>query len=249
MSGHSKWATTKHKKASVDERRGKIFSKVIKEITVAGRLGGGDPNANPRLRAAIDKAKSYNMPAENIRRALQKGTGEIPGVHYEDVVYEGYGPGGVAVMMEVTTDNKNRTTADIRSILSRHGGNLGEAGCVSWLFQKKGVISVDKGKSSEDELMAIALEAGVEDFRTEDDTYIIYTSLRDLENVKKVLLDRQVPLVYAEITMLPQTTIKLEGEEARKMLRLMEALEDHEDVQNIYANFDIPSKIMEEFQG
>lgn len=248
MSGHSKWAQTKHKKAVIDARRGKIFSKLIKEITVAARLGGGDPEANPRLRAAIENAKAYNMPAENIRRAIQRGTGEIPGTHYEEVVYEGYGPGGVAVMVEVTTDNKNRSASEIRSIFSRHGANLGEAGCVSWMFQKKGLISVDKDKASEDELMAIALEAGAEDFRVEEDACIIYTLSRDFENVKKVLQDRRVPLGYADITMVPQTTVKLEGEEARKMLRLMETLEDHDDVQNIYANFDISAKIMEEFQ-
>jgi YebC/PmpR family DNA-binding regulatory protein len=245
MSGHSKWATTKHKKAATDAKRGKIFTKITKEITVAAKLGGGDPDGNPRLRTAVAKAKSVSMPAENIKRAIQKGTGELPGVSYEEVTYEGYGPNGVAVIVEVLTDNRNRTVSEIRNIFSKAGGNMGEAGCVSWMFHKKGYIVVARAKADEEKLMSLALDAGAEDMQTEDDNFVITTAQSDFEKVKKALEDAGIPLEVAEITMLPQTYVKLEGEKvAGQMMRLMEAIEDNDDVQNVYANFDIPDEVM-----
>jgi len=246
MSGHSKWATTKHKKAATDAKRGKIFTKITKEITVAAKLGGGDPDGNPRLRTAVAKAKSVSMPAENIKRAIQKGTGELPGVSYEEVTYEGYGPNGVAVIVEVLTDNRNRTVSEIRNIFSKAGGNMGEAGCVSWMFHKKGYIVVARAKADEEKLMSLALDAGAEDMQTEDDNFVITTAQSDFEKVKKALEDAGIPLEVAEITMLPQTYVKIEGEKvAGQMMRLMEAIEDNDDVQNVYANFDIPDEVME----
>lgn len=244
MSGHSKWATTKHKKAAIDAKRGKIFTKIGKEITVAAKLGGGDADGNPRLRTAVAKAKSVSMPAENIKRAIQKGTGELPGVSYEEVIYEGYGPGGVAVLVEVMTDNRNRTVSEIRNIFSKGAGNMGEAGCVSWMFHKKGYFVVNRAKADEDKLMTLALDAGAEDMQAEDDNFVITTLPNDFEKVKKTLEDSGVPLEVAEITMVPQTYVKLEGKEAQQMLNLVEALEDNDDVQNVYANFDIPEEIM-----
>ncbi len=244
MSGHSKWATTKHKKAATDAKRGKIFTKIAKEITVAAKLGGGDPGGNPRLRTAVAKAKGVSMPAENIKRAIQKGTGELPGVSYEEVNYEGYGPGGVAVIVEVMTDNKNRTVSEIRNIFSKAGGNLGETGCVSWMFHKKGYLVVNRSKIDEDKLMGIALDAGAEDMLTEDENFAITTPPHDFEKVRKALEDAGVSLDAAEVTMIPQTYVKLEGKEAQQMLRLVETLEDNDDVQNVYANFDIPEEIM-----
>lgn len=244
MSGHSKWATTKHKKAAADAKRGKLFTKLTKEITVAAKLGGGDPEGNPRLRTAIAKAKSVSMPADNIKRAIQKGTGELPGVAYEEVTFEGYGPGGVALMIEAMTDNRNRTVSEIRHILSKLGGNLGESGCVSWMFNKKGYIVVKQDKADEEKLLALALEAGAEDMQTEDGNFVITTAPADFEEVKKALEDAGVPMDAAEVTMLPQTYVKLEGKEATQMLKLMEALEDSDDVQNVYANFDIPDDIL-----
>jgi len=244
MSGHSKWATTKHKKAATDAKRGKIFTKIGKEIAVAAKLGGGDPGGNPRLRTAVAKAKAVSMPAENIKRAIQKGTGELPGVSYEEVMYEGYGPGGVAVIVEVMTDNRNRTVSEIRNIFSKSGGNMGEAGCVAWMFHKKGYLVVNRAKSDEDKLMTIALDAGAEDMQTEDDNFVITTPQHDYEKVKKALEDAGVSLEVSEITMVPQTYVKLEGKEAQQMLRLVETLEDNDDVQNVYANFDIPEEIM-----
>ena len=245
MSGHSKWATTKHKKAATDAKRGKIFTKIGKEIAVAAKLGGGDPSGNPRLRTAVAKAKSVSMPAENIKRAIQKGTGELPGVSYEEIMYEGYGPGGVAVIAEVMTDNRNRTVSEIRNIFSKSGGNMGEAGCVSWMFHKKGYLVVNRAKSDEDKLMSIALDAGAEDMQTEDENFVITTPPNDFEKVKKALEDANVTMDAAEVTMVPQTYVKLEGKEAQQMLRLVETLEDNDDVQNVYANFDIPEEIME----
>jgi len=244
MSGHSKWATTKHKKAATDAKRGKIFTKIGKEITVAAKLGGGDPSGNPRLRTAVAKAKAVSLPAENIKRAIQKGTGELPGVSYEEVMYEGYGPGGVAVIVEVMTDNRNRTVSEIRNIFSKSGGNMGEAGCVAWMFHKKGYLVVNRAKSDEDKLMTIALDAGAEDMQTEDDNFVITTPQHDYEKVKKALEDAGVSLEVSEITMVPQTYVKLEGKEAQQMLRLVETLEDNDDVQNVYANFDIPEEVM-----
>ncbi len=244
MSGHSKWATTKHKKAAIDAKRGKTFTKITKEITVAARLGGGDVDGNPRLRTAVAKAKSVSMPADNIKRAIQKGTGELPGVSYEEILFEGYGPGGVAVLVESMTDNRNRTVAEIRNIFGKSSGNMGEAGCVSWMFHKKGYIVVSKAKADEEKLMTTALEAGAEDMQTEDDNFVITTAMNDFEKVKKALEDTSVPLEVAEITAVPQTYVKLEGKEALQMLRLVETLEDNDDVQNVYANFDIPEEVM-----
>ncbi len=244
MSGHSKWATTKHKKAAIDAKRGKIFTKIGKEIIVAAKLGGGDPNGNPRLRTAVAKAKAVSMPADNIKRAIQRGTGELAGVSYEEVTYEGYGPGGVAVIVEVMTDNRNRTVSEIRNIFSKAGGNMGEAGCVSWMFHKKGYIVVNSRKIDEDKLMSLALDAGAEDMQTEDENFVITTPPNDFEKVKKALEDSGLVLDAAEVTMIPQTYVKLEGKEAQQMLRLVETLEDNDDVQNVHANFDIPEEIL-----
>jgi len=245
MSGHSKWATTKHKKAATDAKRGKIFTKITKEITVAAKLGGGDPDGNPRLRTAVAKAKSVSMPAENIKRAIQKGTGELPGVSYEEVTYEGYGPNGVAIIVEVLTDNRNRTVSEIRNIFSKAGGNMGEAGCVSWMFHKKGYIVVARAKADEEKLMSLALDAGAEDMQTEDDNFVITSAQSDFEKVKKALEDAGIPLEVAEVTMVPQTYVKIDGEKvAGQMMRLMETIEDNDDVQNVYANFDIPEEVM-----
>lgn len=243
MSGHSKWATTKHKKAAVDAKKGKVFSRISKELTVAARIGGGDPAGNPRLRLVMEKAREANMPSDNIKRAIQKGTGELPGVTYEETVYEGYGPGGVAILMDVMTDNKNRTVAELRHILTRHGGKPGESGSVSWMFNKKGYILVDKKKIDEETLMTLALEAGAEDIKSseEEENYEIITDSHDFDRVKK-FLEGKVELAHAEITMLPQSYVKLEGKDAEQMARLMEALDDHDDVQNVYANFDIPDE-------
>jgi YebC/PmpR family DNA-binding regulatory protein len=245
MSGHSKWATTKHKKAAIDAKRGKIFTKITKEITVAAKLGGGDPDGNPRLRTAVAKAKGVSMPADNIKRAIQKGTGELPGVAYEEITYEGYGPNGVAIIIEVLTDNRNRTVSEIRHIMEKLGKGMGESGCVSWMFHKKGYIVVARAKADEEKLMSLALDAGAEDMQTEDDNFVITTVPNDFEKVKKALEDAGIPLEVAEQTMLPQTYVKLEGEkEAGQMLRLMDSIEDNDDVQNVYANFDIPDEVL-----
>lgn len=247
MSGHSKWATTKHKKAAVDAKRGKVFTKISKELTVAARLGGGDPGANPRLRLAMDKGRAVNMPAENMKRAIQKGTGELPGVSYDEVSYEGYGPAGVAILIDVLTDNKNRSVADIRHILGKHGGNLGESGCVGWIFETKGYILVSRAGTDEDTLMGIALDAGAEDLKSEDDeeNFEVLTDPADFEAVRTAIEEAGLQPVSSEVTKLPKNDVKLEGEkEAAQMIRLMEALEDHDDVQDVYANFDIPDELM-----
>ncbi len=246
MSGHSKWATTKHKKGAADAKRGKIFTKITKEITVAAKLGGGSPDGNPRLRTAIAKAKSVSMPADNIQRAIKKGTGELQGVSYEEITYEGYGPGGVAVLVEVLTDNKNRTVSDIRHIFSRHNGNLGEAGSVAWMFSKKGYFVFSKADVTEDRLMEVALEAGADDVREQDDgTFEVVTEPSVFEEVKKAFEDKGVKYQVAELSMIPQTYVPLEGKPAEQMIRLMNAIEDSDDVQNVYANFDIPDEVME----
>jgi len=245
MSGHSRWSTIKRKKGKMDAQRGKIFTKLIKEITVAARQGGGDPNGNSRLRSAIQSARTANMPQENIERAIKRGTGELPGVTYEEVVYEGYGPGGVALLVEVTTDNKNRTVADIRHILSKRNGHLGETGCVAWMFEQKGFIAVDKEVCDEDQLMAVVLEAGAEDMKLEGDAYEITTAPADFDRVKQALDDHEIPYTLAELTKTPQSTVRLEGKTAEQALLLMENLEDHDDVQHVYVNFDIDEKIME----
>lgn len=244
MSGHSKWHQIQHKKAKVDAQKGRLFTKVIREITVAARLGGGDPDGNPRLRDAIEKAKSVNMPQENILRAIKRGTGEMPGVTFEEHIYEGYGPGGVAVLVEVTTDNRNRTTSELRKIFSKNGGNMGEAGCVAWLFEKKGLIQVEAAEVEEETLLSLALEAGAEDVRLSESTYEVITTPKDFTLVKAALEQAGVPFSSAELTMLPQSTVRLEGKEAQQMLKLMEELEEHDDVRNVYANFDIPEAVM-----
>ena len=240
MSGHSKWSQIKHKKANTDAKKGKSFTKIVKEITVAAR-SGGDPDGNPRLRLAIDKAKEVNMPSENIKKAIMKGTGELPGVNYEEVIYEGYGPGGAAVLMDVLTDNKNRTVSEIRHILSKNGGNLGESGCVAWIFDKRGYILVDKAKVDEDTLMSIALDAGAEDMKNDpkEDNYEIITALETLDTVKNAIAWHKIDISLAEVTMLPKNYVPLEGNAAEQMIRLIDALEDHDDIQNVYANFDI----------
>jgi YebC/PmpR family DNA-binding regulatory protein len=246
MSGHSKWAQIKHKKAVVDAKRGKIFSKIAKEIAVAARLGGGDPDGNPRLRTVLENAREVNMPGENIKRAIMKGTGELPGVSYEESIYEGYGPGGTAILLEVLTDNKNRTVPEIRHIMTKNGGNLGEAGCVAWMFEKKGYILVEKTKIDEDSLMSAALEAGAEDMKNDpgEDSYEIITAPEDVNKVKTALEAAGIPVSLAEITMLPKSYVALDGKSAEQIIRLVDALEDHEDIQNVYTNFDIPDEVM-----
>lgn len=245
MSGHSKWSTIKRKKSAQDAKRGKIFTKLIREITVAARMGGGDPSGNPRLRAAIASARAVNMPKENIERAIKKGTGELAGYSLEEAIYEGYGPGGVAILIEALTDNRNRTTAELRYILSKHGGNLGEAGCVAWMFDKKGLIVFNRNEVDEDEIMEIALEAGAEDVREEDDQLEVVTLQSDFEEVKKAFDEQNIKYELAEVSMIPQNTIKLDDKQAEQMLKLMDALEDSDDVQKVYANFDIDEKILE----
>lgn len=239
MSGHSKWHSIKHKKAAADSKRGRLFTRLIREMTVAARAGGGDVNSNPRLRLAVANAKAANMPAENIKRAIMRGTGELPGVSYEDVNYEGYGPGGVALFMRVLTDNRNRTVAELRHILSKNGGNLGEAGCVSWMFERKGYFVLEKSAASEEKLLDIVLNAGADDMREDGDNYEVFSTPEKFEEVKAALEAAHIPLAVAEISMIPQSYVKLEGKDAQTMLKLMEALEEHEDVQNVWANFDI----------
>ncbi len=244
MSGHSKWASIKHKKAATDAKRGKIFTKIIREITVAARHGRGDVNTNPRLKTAIDRAKQANMPMDNIDRAVKKGTGELEGVSYEEFTIEGYGPGGVAIMVEVMTDNKNRTASDIRNIFSKKNGNVAGAGSVAWLFEKKGYLQVDKASNSEDKVMSIVLDAGAQDMETEEDMYMITTDPKDFEAVKEALRDNKIKIKGAEITMIPKSTVKLTGGNAKQILALVEALEDNDDVQNVYANFDVPDEFL-----
>jgi YebC/PmpR family DNA-binding regulatory protein len=249
MSGHSKWSTIKHKKGAADARRGKIFTKLIKEITVASRTGGGDPGGNPRLRSAIAAAKAENMPKDKIDRAIKKGTGELPGVSYEEATFEGYGPGGVAVLVEILSDNRKRTVADIRHIFSKNAGNLGEAGCVAWMFDKKGLMLFDKQSVDEEKLLNAALEAGALDVQEREKEFEVTTSPPEFEPVKKILEEKGLSSSYAEITMVPQSTVRLTGKEAHQMLRLMESLEDSEDVQHVYANFDIPEEEMEQLSA
>ena len=245
MSGHSKWHSIKHKKAKVDAARGRVFTKIIKEITVAARIGGGDPESNPRLRAALSAAKSANMPSKNIENAIKKGTGELPGVVYEDVVYEGYGPAGVALYIEAVTDNRNRTVAEIRHILSKNNGNLGESGSVAWMFEKKGLIQIPVSYCSEDEMMENALECGAEDVRTEEDFYEIYTAYEELHQVRTAFEANEMPVENSEITMIPQNSVKVEGKSAEQMIKLMDILDEHDDIQNVHANFDISDDEME----
>lgn len=250
MSGHSRWAGIKHKKAAIDAKKGKVFTKIIREIVVAAREGGGNPDHNARLRKVMDAAREANMPADNVKKAVQRGTGELPGAMYEELMYEGYGPAGVAIMVEGTTDNKNRTASEIRKVFSSHGGNLGESGCVGWMFSKKGYITVDKTKTDEEQLMTLSLDLGADDFKSEDgDVFEILTKPEDFETVKKGIEAKSIPLESAEVTMLPQTYITLTGKDAESMLKLMDALEEHDDVKTVYSNFDISKAEMEAIEA
>lgn len=245
MAGHSKWANIKFRKERQDAKKSKVFTKVIKEITIAARLGGGDIDSNPRLRSAIQAAKAANLPMKNVDNAIQKGTGELPGMVLEEIVYEGYGPGGVALYVLCTTDNKNRTVGEVRHLMSKYGGNLGESGCVGWMFDKKGLIRVNRENLDEEELMMAAIDAGADDIVTEEDAYEVYTSFEEMYNVKANLDAAGIESDSAEITFIPQNTVPLDKKKAESMLKLMDALEDNEDVQNVFANFDIDDEVME----
>ncbi len=245
MSGHSKWSTIKHKKAAKDAKKGKLFTKFIKEITVAARMGGGDLNSNPRLRAAVLTARANSMPNDNIDRAIKKGTGELEGVTYEEIQYEGYGPGGAAILAQVLTDNKNRTVSEIRRLFTNHGGHLGETGCVSWMFDKKGVITVEKSQIDEERLMGIVLDAGAEDVKEEDDLFEVVTQPEDFEKVKERLDREKVAVASAQVTMVPKNTVNVDAKHVEQILKLTEELEDHDDVQGVSANFNIPTELME----
>lgn len=249
MSGHSKWATIKHKKGALDAKRGKIFTRLIKEISIAAKAGGGDPDGNPRLRTAIAAAKAENMPQDNIKRAVQRGTGELEGVNYEEIQYEGYGPGGVALIVDVTTDNKNRAVSEIRHAFSKNGGNMGEPNSVSWMFAKKGLIVVPKAAAAEDKLMDLVLEAGGDDLSDEGDHWEIVTDPHDFHQVLEAVKKANIETEVAEVTMIASTYTKLEGAQASQMIRLLEALDDQDDVQNVYSNFDMDAKQMEEVAG
>jgi len=248
MSGHSKWSTIKRKKGALDAKRGKVFTKIIKEIQVAAKLGGGDEEANPRLRPAILAAKAANMPLANVERAIKKGTGEIESVVYEEITYEAYGPGGVAVLMEALTDNKNRTVSELRHILTRHGGNLATSGSVAYNFEKKGIITIDKKACSEDDLLMVVLDAGADDISTEEDDYEVNVDPGHFEKVKKALESAGIAIASAAVTMIPKSTVKADEKIAPKILALMEALEDHDDIQNVHANFDIDDALLSQLQ-
>jgi YebC/PmpR family DNA-binding regulatory protein len=245
MSGHSKWSTIKHKKAAKDAKKGKIFTKLIKEITVAARMGGGDINANPRLRTAVLTARANSMPGENIERAIKKGTGELEGVTYEEIQYEGYGPGGAAILARVLTDNKNRTVSEIRRMFVKHGGNLGETGCVAWMFDNKGVITVEKSQVDEERLMGLVLDAGAEDVKEEEGIFEVVAAPEDFEKVKETLDKAKIAIASAQIAMVPKNTVTVDGKHVESILKLTEELEDHDDVQSVAANFDIPSEYLE----
>jgi YebC/PmpR family DNA-binding regulatory protein len=249
MSGHSKWATIKHKKGALDAKRGKIFTRLIKEISIAAKNGGGDPDSNPRLRGAILAAKSENMPADNIKRAIQRGTGELPGATYEEFSLEGYGPGGVAILLDINTDNRNRTVSEIRHVFGKNGGNMADAGAVSYMFHKKGDIVIPKSAAKEDDLMTIALDAGAEDLRDDGENWEVLTAPSSYEAVLEAIKKAGIEVTSASVTMIPQNYIKLEGPAASTMIRLMEAFEDHDDVQNVHSNFDIDQKLLEEVAG
>lgn len=246
MSGHSKWSTIKHKKGKTDTARGKVFTKITREITSAAKIGGGDPDANPRLRLAVDKAKDANMPNDNIERAIAKGTGGGEGITLEEVAYEGYGPGGVAILVEAMTDNKQRTVADIRNLFSKGGGNMGSAGCVSYLFSKKGSLVFEKSAVDEETLAMEAIDAGAEDIHSEESTIEIVTTPENFEKVREHLKTKGINASSAEVTMVPSTTVKVAGEDAQKIIKLVNSLEEHDDVQNVHANFDIPDAILEQ---
>ena len=249
MSGHSKWATIKHKKGALDAKRGKIFTRIIKEIAMAAKAGGGDPDANPRLRTAVAAAKAENMPADNIKRAIQRGTGELPGLMYEEFTLEGYGPGGVAVLVDISSDNRNRTVSEIRHVFGKNGGNMAEAGAVSWMFHKKGDIVVPKTAAKEDDLMSIVLDAGADDLRDDGEMWEVLTAPSAYEAVLEAVKKAGITPASASVAMIPQNYIKVEGSAAGTMIRLMEALEDHDDVQHVHANFDIDQKVLEEVAG
>lgn len=246
MSGHSKWKTNKGKKMAADAKKGAAYTKLIKELTIVAREGGGNPDVNSRLRAVIAKAREANMPQDNVKMAIKRGTGEIPGIIYEAVMYEAYGPAGVAILIEALTDNKNRTTAELRNLMSKRGGNMAGAGSVAWMFTKKGYFLIDKAQAQEDELMTIVLDAGAEDFKSDDKNYEITTSAQDFEKVKQAIEAKGIKPQDAEVTMIPSSTIKVAGGEAKQVLGLVEALEEHDDVQQVYANFDIPDEILEQ---
>jgi YebC/PmpR family DNA-binding regulatory protein len=239
MSGHSKWHSIKHKKGALDAKRGRMFTKLIKEITIAARIGGGDQEGNPRLRKAVLDAKGVNMPADNIKRAIQKGTGELEGGQLEEIMYEGYAPGGVAMLVEVVTDNRNRTVSEIRHLFSKNGGNMGESGSVAWMFSKKGYIAIEKSKADEETLMTLAIEAGADDFQSDESMYEIYTSLENFESVQNAIKAKNIEMATSEISMIPQNYIKVEGKTAQQVVKLMEVFDEHDDVQHVYANFDI----------
>jgi YebC/PmpR family DNA-binding regulatory protein len=245
MSGHSRWSQIKRKKGKTDVQRGKLFSKILREITVAARHGGGDPKGNLRLKAAMESARAANMPADNIKRAVQKGTGELPGEQYEEITYEGYGPGGVAVLLRALTDNKNRTGPEIRHLFEKNSGHMGTAGCVAWMFERRGAIAVDALRVKEDELLEKALESGATDVKLVDKVYEVTTSPDDLETVRQELERQGVPIVEAQIDMVPQNTVRLEGKDAAAVLRLIEALEEQDDVQSVYSNYDIPDEVID----
>lgn len=247
MSGHNKWASIKHKKAATDAKRGKIFTKIIREMVVAAKEGGGNIENNARLRKAVDDARAANMPQDNIKKAIQRGTGELPGAVYEEITYEGYGPAGVALIVETTTDNKNRTASEIRKIFSKHSGSMGETGCVGWMFSKKGLITIEKTAGDEDTVMTVALDSGADDFVAEDDVYEIYTKTEDFNKVLEAIKAKNIPVMESEISMIPQTYIKLEGENAEHMLKLLDELEEHDDVKNVFSNFDISKEDMEKY--
>lgn len=248
MGGHSHWSTIKRHKAAQDAKRGKVFTRLIREVTIAARHGG-DPDANSQLRLAITKAKEANMPADTIKRAIQRGTGELPGVAYEEITLEGYGPGGTAILLDVTTDNRNRTVAEIRSLFTKHGGSMAEAGAVAWQFDKKGVLVVERTKVEEDRLLSVALESGAEDVRASQNAFDIFTAPQDLEAVKAALLEQTIEPSYAEVTYVPQNQVPVTGKAAEQVLKLVEVLDDHDDVQKVYANFDIPDEVMEQVEA
>jgi YebC/PmpR family DNA-binding regulatory protein len=249
MSGHSKWASIKHKKAATDAKRGKLFTRIIRELAITAREGGGDPDTNPSLRKAVADAKAANMPADNIKRAIMKGTGQLEGVSYEEMSYEGYGPGGVAVYIETLTDNKNRTVSEVRHIFSKHGGNLGESGSVAWMFQRKGYFVVEQSQASEDVLMDIILEAGAEDLKEDGSNFEIFTAPEDYEAVEKALKENDIEIDTSSISMVPQNYVRLQGKQAEQCLKLMDALEEQDDARNVWANFDIDDEEIARYSG
>jgi len=250
MAGHSKWANIKHKKEKEDARRGKLFTKLSRQISVAAREGGPDPAANARLRLAIEKARAVNMPMENIERAIKRGTGELEGANYEELIYEGYGPGGVAIMLEIMTDNRNRTASEVRHLFSRYGGNLGETGCVAWMFERRGLITIDRRSvQDEDALLLAAAEAGADDVKSNDDQFEVYTDPDVLEQAKEYLTQAGYTIASAGLTMIPKTSVQVVGEDAARLMKLLDALEDHDDVQEVYANFDVPDEVLQALEA